>query len=432
MTFSADQFDPAYLCFLDEMYHCHWSFRKKKRIQRLRQAIHHFWPDGHSTRFIQVTGTNGKGSVSFHLQQGLGLFGSTGSWTGPHVFDYAERIHINGVPVDHAELVDLFRTEIEPYQLANADKLGDESLGFASLGILVVLKLFERHAIDWGVMEVGAGGRYTPLMALDVAACVLTNVGNDHPITLGAELWQRAMDKAGIARPQIPFFSSENKKAEPFVAATVKSQKGVYLPVEDRDVKLVADQESPGAPDYLVRNKALSLKLVSHFYPESNFQTVLSAMNTRPTGRFGLDEDHGILVDVSHNPDKIAALAQRLRHEFGGRKFMFLLGLTRQRNPREVFAPLQDLAARVVTTSAGYAGQDPHELAENLRPLFTDVVAEPDPKTALELLFGKRENEELIVLTGSAYMIDQALNPNPFLAYMNANFGWRGPSHESR
>ena len=30
-----------------------------------------------------------------------------------------------------------------------------------------------------------------------------------------------------------------------------------------------------------------------------------------------------------------------------------------------------------------------------------------------------------VVLTGSTYMIEQALNPDPYLRHMSANFGWR-------
>ncbi|MCP5107574.1 MAG: hypothetical protein GY950_29570, partial [bacterium] len=42
----------------------------------------------------------------------------------------------------------------------------------------------------------------------------------------------------------------------------------------------------------------------------------------------------------------------------------------------------------------------------------------------------KKEKErlkpgEMLVLTGSAYMIDQALNPNPYIKHMNATFGRR-------
>ena len=51
-------------------------------------------PYGHPARFVHIAGTNGKGSVAHYLEQGLRFAGSTGSWTGPHVFDYGERFHV--------------------------------------------------------------------------------------------------------------------------------------------------------------------------------------------------------------------------------------------------------------------------------------------------------------------------------------------------
>ena len=36
-----------------------------------------------------------------------------------------------------------------------------------------------------------------------------------------------------------------------------------------------------------------------------------------------------------------------------------------------------------------------------------------------------RQDDDVIILTGSTYMIEQALNPDPYLRHMSANFGWR-------
>ena len=36
-----------------------------------------------------------------------------------------------------------------------------------------------------------------------------------------------------------------------------------------------------------------------------------------------------------------------------------------------------------------------------------------------------RRPGDVIILTGSTYMIEQALNPDPYLRYLSAHFGWR-------
>lgn len=418
-THALELFDPAYLVTLDEIYHSHWVARKRQRIGFLEEAVKYFWPKGHPSRLIHVTGTNGKGSVIHYLEQGFP--GNTGSWTGPHVFDYAERFHINGKIVSHEDIVTLYRRDLLPYQEQFMKNHVGESLSFAELGILLALHLFEKNNVQWGMMEVGAGGRYTPLMALDVDACLLTNVGDDHPVSLGSELWQRALEKAGIARPGIPFFTAAEEPALGYVHKTAESEGAEIYVLLDSEIDTVRSRKN-NEPLFKLRNLALACKVIRYFYRD--IEPPLDKMTAHLPARF-LHVAPNIIADVAHNVNKIAMLAEQLKLSYPGRKFRFLLGLTRSRNVREVFSPILDLAEHIVLTSASYAGQDPDELAGELRKDFKQVEVIHDPADALEKEKKRLAPETMLVLTGSAYMIDQALNPNPYIRHTNATFGRR-------
>ncbi len=412
-------FDPAYLVALDEIYHSHWAARKRRRIAFLREAVRHFRPTGVPPRLIHVTGTNGKGSVIHYLEQGFP--GNTGSWTGPHVFDYAERFHINGQTVSHGEIVTIYREILLPYQENFMKTHPGESLSFAELGILLSLHLFDKHGVEWGMMEVGAGGRYTPLMALDVTACLLTNVGYDHPKTLGTEMWQRALEKAGIARPGIPFFTSAEEPALGYVRKTAEAEGApVHVLTQDEIEAITIHKENE--PGFKRRNLALACKVINFFCPDTALP--LDKMKAHLPARFWHVEPN-IIADVAHNVNKIASLAEHLKTTYPGRKFRFLLGLTRSRDARDVFSPILELAEHIVLTSASYAGQAPGELAALLRRDFKAVEAITDPLEALEKEKKRLKPDDILVLTGSAYMIDQALNPNPYIRHVNATFGRR-------
>ena len=422
-----EHFDPRYLVTLDELYHSHWASRKKRRISFLREAIHHFWPDGHPTRFLHITGTNGKGSVAYYLEQGLRFAGNTGSWTGPHVFDYAERFHINGKVASHDDIVAIYREKLVPYQATFAEKHHGASLSFAELGILIALHLFEQHEVVWAIMEVGAGGRYTPLMALDMEGCILTNVGGDHPKTLGVHLWQRALEKAGIARHGTPFFTSAIGDALTYVQKSAEAEGAEVQIVDDQDVVRVREHFSSRQPDFTYRNLALAALIIRHFYPGLHLSSLLESMNQRLTARFARIAP-GVIVDVAHNEDKVSRLADELKLRHPGTRFHFLVGLTRSRNARDVFSALRDIAASVTVTGASYAGQDPEEVAEALRHDFPNVTAISRPVDAFSWAREQLKEDEILVLTGSAYMIDQALNPNPYIRDTNASFGRRAQS----
>ena len=419
-----EDFEPDYLVMLDEIYHSSWSAARLRGIRQLRQAVEHFWPQGHPSRLIHITGTSGKGSVSHHLEMGLGLAGSTGSWTGPHVFDYAERFRLNGQSAAHELLVEIYRDRISPYQQDLLERQRGQGLSFAQQGILLALNLFQAQEVKWGVLEVGAGGRYTPLMALEVDACVLTNVGHDHPRSLGRELWQRSLEKAGIARPGVPFFTAEKGEALPYVDRTVKAAGAPLSVVSEADLEKVRNSY-PRLSGYQVHNRALALNVIRFFYPHCDDKAVLQTMSDSLPARFrkvGSD----VIADLAHNPDKVAALADRLRREFPDRRFDFLVGLTRNRDPVKVFRPLFPLAGHFTVTGASYAGQKPAAVARRLAAHVPSVQVVPNERRALEAARARLPPGRILVVTGSGYTIDQALNPNPFLRHLNREYGWRG------
>ncbi len=63
---------------------------------------------------IHVAGTKGKGSVAALCASALKAAGyKTGLYTSPHLWDYVERIQINGEPISHEQLVELVE-EVKP------------------------------------------------------------------------------------------------------------------------------------------------------------------------------------------------------------------------------------------------------------------------------------------------------------------------------
>ncbi len=65
-------------------------------------------------------------------------------------------------------------------------------------------------------------------------------------------------------------------------------------------------------------------------------------------------------------------------------------------------------------------------MAEILRRGFRPVSVSPEPREAFRAERDRLGEGGMLVLTGSAYMIDQALNPDPYVRHTNASFGWRG------
>ncbi len=422
-----------YLTAVDQIYHAQWVVPKLAQIRRLRELINSMWPNGHPTKFVHVAGTSGKGSVSRMLESGFATLGASGAFIKPHLFDYRERISINGAPAEQNAIADAWEQVGLPANLDAATR-GEAPFGFYENTLLILLTLFERYGVAWAALEAGMGGRYDLTMALPVVACALTNVGRDHEAALGSEAWQRALDKAGIARPGVPLFTSERDPALLEIIASVCADMGAPLHIVDEN-DLHALRALIGEPpaesllhaEHQQTNAALALAVLAHLLPDIDQQQLAQRLlDVQLLGRMS-EVEPGLFVDVAHNPDKVAAFAREVAGRFAGRGKIFVVSVSGERDAAAVLAPLIDMADAIIVTQAAYHGQPAAAIAAALAGLQprAPVAVVADPRAALEAAKAQRTGDQLIFLTGSTYMIEQALNPDPYLRHLNGTYGWR-------
>ena len=73
------------------------KFNISLELGRIKTVLSMLGNPQNSLKIIHVAGTNGKGSVCTMLASVLKEAGyKTGLYTSPHIFDYTERIKING------------------------------------------------------------------------------------------------------------------------------------------------------------------------------------------------------------------------------------------------------------------------------------------------------------------------------------------------
>src|SRR5678816_18695 len=151
---------------------------------------------------IHVAGTKGRGSVAALCAAGLkGAGYKTGLYTSPHLWDYVERIQINGEPISHEQLIELVE-EVKP-AVAKIPKLTTFEITTA-LGFLA----FARNDVTAAVIEVGLGGRLDATNIVMPKVSVITSLSYDHMAVLGNTHAKIAGEKAGIIKPAIPVVSS--------------------------------------------------------------------------------------------------------------------------------------------------------------------------------------------------------------------------------
>jgi dihydrofolate synthase/folylpolyglutamate synthase len=424
---------------VDQIYHAEWSTPKLVRLELLRESIRSLWPKGHPTRLIHVAGTGGKGSTCRFLEQGFGATGKSGAFMSPHLFDYRERFSIGGEFARQADIIDVWQRVVQPHCVRMALHNPHHVHTFHEVSILIALALFDLHGVEWAAMETGVGGRYDQTRALEVVATVLTNVGSDHAHILGRTQWQRVLDKAGIARGGVPFFTTEKQAESLRLIDAVCADAGAPLTVVDEAAVCRLEDglarygfspvpdESLISATYQKWNAALSLAVIRLFCPALDEAAILERfVAARLPGRFWKVEP-GIYADIAHNVEKMRALVSEVESKFVDKGKILIVGMSGHRVPAEVFDALARIAKAIIVTGASYKGQDPAAVRGAIEPLAGDtpVLVIADPQQALQVAKAMRTEQDIVLLTGSTYMIEQVLNPDPYLRYLSATYGWR-------
>ncbi len=151
---------------------------------------------------IHVAGTNGKGSTSHTLAAVLARAGyKVGLYTSPHIFDFRERIRVNGQKISSEAVVSF----VERWK-------GMESPlqpSFFELTSTMAFEYFADCGVDVAVIETGLGGRLDSTNIITPVLSIITNISLDHTALLGDTLEKIAVEKAGIIKRGVPVVIGE-------------------------------------------------------------------------------------------------------------------------------------------------------------------------------------------------------------------------------
>ena len=145
----------------------------------------------------------GKGSTTAmitELLKGKGF--KVGMYTSPFLEEFEERIQINGENIPKEALAKLI-TRIKVV----VDKVIEEGYNHPTeFEIITCLMLlyFKEEGVDYGVVEVGLGGRLDSTNVITPIISIIGSISFDHTNLLGNTLGEIAGEKAGIIKKNIP------------------------------------------------------------------------------------------------------------------------------------------------------------------------------------------------------------------------------------
>ena len=290
-----------------------------------------------------VGGTNGKGSTSAMLASILGAAGYRVGWyTSPHLLRYNERVRIGGREADDTALCEAFE--------AVEHTRGQIQLTYFEYGTLAAAWLYARERLDAIVFEVGLGGRLDAVNVFDADCAVLTSVAIDHVDYLGETRESIGREKAGIFRAgRHAVVADPDPPASVLEAARTIGARLLCIGHEFgySSQGLQWSYWGPGGKRHGLAHPALRGPLQLR-----NASAALAALDTLRErlpvamhdvrrglaevglpGRFQvLPGRPQIILDVAHNPEAAAVLAENLATSGFARETIAVLGMLRDKD----------------------------------------------------------------------------------------------------
>lgn len=163
-------------------------------LARVREVAERLGSPHVGPTFVQVAGTNGKGSTSAMIASILRRSGlRTGLYTSPHLHRFVERVRRDGRVLGRARLA-----RIATRLRAALEAPGAPAITFFEAATLIAFDALS--GCDVVVLEVGLGGRLDATSIATPAVGVVTPISLDHEAWLGRTLREVAREKAAIVR----------------------------------------------------------------------------------------------------------------------------------------------------------------------------------------------------------------------------------------
>ena len=382
-----------------------------------------------------IAGTNGKGSTAAFLESILRRAGyRTGLYTSPHLEHINERIRVNGEELSDSAFAETFtRIHDSIEELLAAGKLRAHPTYFECVTAMA-FEYFAQSRIDFGVFEVGLGGRLDATNILTPAVCVITRIDFDHENFLGHSLAEIAREKAGILKPGVPVVVAEQRPEARDVILTRAKSLGCPVVETSAAYQLGKPSVQLGCARAQVTeiksewSTLLAPQLPGRFQLQNTLNAVAAARvlsdrgiripdeaihqgiaDAEWPGRLEKLQSHpDVYLDGAHNPGAARELATFWRENFAGRRIRVIYGALRDKAVDEIAGILFPHAAEVIftepRTSRAISAMQLAEIAAH-HAAKSSVIA--DAEHALEHELSRAGPDDAIFVTGSLYLVGQ-------------------------
>lgn len=382
-------------------------------------------------KVIHVAGTNGKGSVSKYLEEGLSACGyKMGLYTSPYIETFNERIRYDGADISDEDLEYYGQKVVSAAEAMVADGL-DSPTEFEVVTAIAFLYFAGRQA-DITILEVGLGGigDSTNVVKTPLAS-VITSISYDHMAQLGSSLAEIAVNKAGIIKTGCPVIANVPQRDAAKIIARKAYAMGSRL-YDISGIRAAVSDETPFSQKvsmelYEKSYSDVEISMVGRHQAE-NLKTALATLEilrksgvvkldrealyeglkrARQPGRFEvISEDPVVIIDGAHNEAGAQALQETMAQHFAGKKILLVAGILADKEIDSIVKFLTKITDHIIVTEPDNPRKLAAEkLAEHVAEFGVAAEAVSDVEAAVHRAKELADGYDVILFAGSLYLI---------------------------
>ena len=413
------------------------------RLERMQRLCYLLGDPQRHFRSVLVTGTNAKGSICAMVYSMLRQSRvRAGLYTSPHLESMRERIRAwTAGPAarerahgddwisqeEFAAVIERVRQAIETIRGENPDQPPTYFEAMTAAAFVY----FRQRQVEVAVLEVGLGGRLDATNIVQPAVAIIGPIDVDHAQVLGDEPAAIAREKAGIIKPGCHVITAPQRdEVMPVLLAACEAQ-GAPLFVCGQDVTATVQGHTLDGLEVSIAGfrgayPSLQIPLIGRHQAQNAAMAVGALELLSSTGiphrlveeglaqvdwpgRLEVVNDAPLIImDGAHNPHAAAALVETLKELCPGRCAHLLIGMSWDKSPEPVGRLLGSLCASATCTQSRHPrSMEAMELARQLGPFCPDVHVMSDPADAYTYLLNAVSPEDVIVVTGSLFLVGE-------------------------
>ena len=400
-------------------------------LDRMEELLRRLGNPQDDLKVIHVAGTNGKGSVSKYLDEGLAACGyKMGLYTSPYIETFNERIRYDGADISDEDLEYYGQKVVSAAEAMVADGL-DSPTEFEVVTAIAFLYFADRQA-DITILEVGLGGiGDSTNVVKSPLASVITSISYDHMAQLGSSLAEIAVNKAGIIKTGCPVIANVPQRDAAKIIARKAYAMGSRL-YDISGIRAAVSDETPFSQKvsmelYEKSYSDVEISMVGRHQAE-NLKTALATLEilrksgavkldrealyeglkrARQPGRFEvISEDPLVIIDGAHNEAGAQALQETMAQHFAGKKILLVAGILADKEIDSIVKFLTKITDHIIVTEPDNPRKLAAEkLAEHVADFGVAAEAVSDVEAAVHRAKELADGYDVILFAGSLYLI---------------------------